>query len=74
MAQQGKLVCLSGGSLVDNAWAAPGAHGCGGKLFEGIVDEAVNKELGLPAAAGNNTVALNGNLEEAVAEAVKASE
>jgi hypothetical protein len=72
--EEGNLVRLTGGSLVDNAWAAPGAHGCGGKLFEGIVDEAVNKELGLPAAAGNNTAILSGSLEEAVAEAVKASE
>ncbi len=72
--EEGNLVRLSGGSLVDNAWAAPGAHGCGGKLVEGIVDEAVNKELGLPAAAGNNTAILNGTLEEAVAAAVKASE
>jgi len=72
--EEGNLVRLTGGSLVDNAWAAPGAHGCGGKLFEGIVDEAVNKELGLPAAAGENTAILKGNLEEAVASAVKASE
>jgi hypothetical protein len=72
--EEGNLVRLTGGSLVDNTWAAPGAHGCGGKLFEGIVDEAVNKELGLPAAAGNNTAILDGNLEEAVAAAVKASE
>jgi len=72
--EEGNLVRLTGGSLVDNAWASPGAHGCGGKLFEGVVDEAVNKELGLPSAAGHNTAILNGNLEEAVAEAVKASE
>jgi hypothetical protein len=72
--EEGNLVRLSGGSLVDNAWASPGAHGCGGKLFEGLVDEAVNKELGLPSAAGHNTAILNGNLEEAVAAAVKASE
>jgi hypothetical protein len=72
--EAGALVRLSGGSLVDNAWAAPGAHGCGGHLLEGIVDEAVNAELGLPAAAGHNTAILNGKLEEASAAAVKASE
>jgi len=71
--EEGSLVRLSGGSLVDNAWASPAAHGCGGKLFEGVVDEAVNKELGLPSAAGHNTAILNGNLEEAAAAAVKAS-
>jgi hypothetical protein len=72
--EEGALVRLTGGSLVDNTWASPAAHGCGGKLFEGIVDEAVNKELGLPSAAGHNTAILNGSLEEASALAVKASE
>ncbi len=72
--EEGNLVRLTGGSLVDNAWASPAAHGCGGKLFEGVVDEAVNKELGLPSAAGHNTAILNGKLEEAEAAAVKASE
>ncbi len=70
----GALARLTGGSLVDNAWAAPGAHGCGGPLVEGIVDEAVNAELGIPAAAGHNTAILNGKLETAAAAAVKASE
>jgi len=70
----GALVRLTGSSLVDNAWAAPGAHGCGGFLLEGLIDPAVNAELGLPAAAGHNTAILNGQLESAAAEAVKASE
>lgn len=72
--EEGSLVRLIGGSLVDNAWAAPGAHGCGGPLVEGVVDAAVNAELGLPAAAGHNTAILSGKLEEAAAAAVKASE
>jgi hypothetical protein len=70
----GALTRLIGGSLVDNTWAAPGASGCGGKALEGIIDGAVNSELGLPAAAGHNTAILNGNLELAAAAAVKASE
>jgi len=70
----GELARLTGGSLVDNAFAAPGASGCGGPLVEGIVDPAVNAELGLPAAAGHNTAILNGKFETATAEAVKASE
>lgn len=65
---------LSGGSLVDNAWSAPGAHGCGGFLLEGLIDPAVNAELGLPSAAGHNTAILNGVLKIASAEAVRASE
>jgi hypothetical protein len=70
----GQLLTLTGGSLVDNAWAAPGASGCGGKALEGIVDPAVNAELGLPAAAGHNTAILNGDFKLASAKAVKASE
>jgi hypothetical protein len=73
--EEGNLVRLTGGSLVDNSFAAGGAHGCGTiKLFEGIVDEAVNAELGLPSAAGHNTAILNGSFEEAFAPAVRASE
>jgi len=70
----GRLTRLIGGSLVDNTWASPGASGCGGKALEGIIDPAVNAELGLPSAAGHNTAILTGNLELASAEAVKASE
>jgi hypothetical protein len=70
----GLLTRLIGGSLVDNAWAAPGASGCGGKALEGIIDPAVNSALGLPAAAGHNTAILTGNIELADAEAVRASE
>jgi len=72
--ERGQLVTLTGGSLVDNAWAAPGASGCGGKALEGIIDPAVNAELGLPAAAGHNTAILNGDFKLASAQAVKASE
>jgi hypothetical protein len=70
----GNLLVLSGGSLVDNAFAAPGAHGCGGIFLEGLIDPAINAELGLPSAAGHNTAILNGRLELAAAEAVRASE
>jgi hypothetical protein len=72
--EEGTLVVLSGGSLVDNSFSTSGAHGCGGILLEGLLDEAVNKELGLPSAAGHNTAILSGQLELASAEAVRASE
>jgi hypothetical protein len=72
--EEGTLVVLSGGSLVDNSFSAPGAHGCGGFLLEGLLDPAVNAELGLPSAAGHNTAILDGRLELASAEAVRASE
>jgi hypothetical protein len=67
------IVHLLGGSLVDNSFAAPEASGCGGSLSK-LIDPIVDAQFGLPAAAGHNAAILNGNLEEAVAEAVKASE
>jgi len=69
----GALLRLTGGSLVDNAFAAPGANGCGGVLSP-LVDPLVDSLLGVPAAAGHNTAILNGKLEQAAAAAVKASE
>jgi len=72
--EEGTLIVLTGGSLVDNSFSAPGAHGCGGFLLEGLIDPAVNAELGLPSAAGHNTAILDGRLELAAAEAVRASE
>jgi hypothetical protein len=67
------LITLNGGRLVNNSFAAPGAEGCGGFLSF-LIDPAVNAELGLPAAAGNNTAILQGKLSTANAEAVRASE
>jgi hypothetical protein len=67
------LIRLKNNTLVNNSFAAPGAEGCGG-IFSFLIDPAVNAELGVPAAAGNNTAVLNGTLETANAEAVRASE
>ena len=67
------LVVLSGGSLVDNAFAAPEATGCGAP-FSALVDKLVDSVFGVPAAAGHNTAILTGKLEDANAAAVKASE
>ncbi|HUB74443.1 MAG TPA: hypothetical protein VL979_10455 [Solirubrobacteraceae bacterium] len=67
------IVELLGGSLVDNAFAAPAAKGCGAP-FEGLVDSLVDSLLGVPSAAGHNTAILNGNLGEATSEGVLASE
>jgi len=69
----GLVTVLSGGSLVDNAFAAPEATGCGGFLSF-LIDPAVDAELGLPATAGHNTAVLNGSFSLAPAAAVKASE
>ena len=69
----GALVVLSGGSLVDNAFAAPEATGCGAP-FSSLVDKLVDSVFGVPAAAGHNTAILTGKLEEGYAPAVRASE
>jgi hypothetical protein len=71
--EEGLVTVLSGGSLVDNSFAAPEATGCGGFLSF-LIDPAVDAELGLPAAAGHNTAVLNGSFALAAAAAVKASE
>jgi len=72
------LIVIKKNSLVDNAFSAPTAEGCGEQilfgLFTGIVDSAVNSQLGLPSAAGHNTAVLNGQLENALGSAVLASE
>lgn len=69
----GALLRLLGGSLVDNAFSAPEATGCGAP-FSALVDKLVDATFGVPAPAGENTAILTGKLEDAAAAAVKASE
>lgn len=68
-----QLVIIKGNRVVDNAFSAPGAEGCGGS-FSSVINPLVNSLLGLPSAAGHNTAILEGSLQNATAEAVKASE
>ena len=49
--------------LVDNAWAAPGAQGCGG-LLSAVIDPIVNLSSGLPSSAGKNTAILENMVSE----------
>lgn len=71
--EEGDLLTISGDSLVDNSFAAPGATGCGG-LAAFLIDPLVNGKIGLPAAAGHNTAILNNTLKQASANAVRRSE
>jgi hypothetical protein len=71
--EAGTLITLSGGSLVNNSFAAPGASGCGG-IFSFFIDPLVNSLVGLPSPAGTNAAVLEGKLQTAEAEAVRASE
>jgi hypothetical protein len=68
---EGSFLELAGSSLVDNAYAAPRANGCGpGGLLTGAIDY----QLGLPSPSGTNTAVMNGSEALATAEAVRASE
>ena len=66
----GLILRLKGNKLVDNAWSAPGASGCGGPLVELLLDPVVNATAGLPAAAGKNTAILNNTISVAAAVSV----
>lgn len=60
---KGKLREFKGNTLVDNAWAAPAATGCGtSPLTEAVTTLLVNTAEGLPSAAGKNLAKLEGNL------------
>jgi hypothetical protein len=52
-----RVATLLGAELVENAWSAPAATGCGGVLAP-IVDPLVDASTGLPSPAGRNTVIL----------------
>jgi hypothetical protein len=45
---------FQGVKLVDNAWSAPEATGCGGWPAEYILDPIINASVGVPSAAGKN--------------------
>ncbi len=72
------LLILKNNTLVNNTFSAPDAEGCGSQIlfgiFTGLIDGAVDSEIGLPSASGHNTAILSGSQELATAEAVKGSE
>jgi hypothetical protein len=67
--EEGEIAELLGNELVDNAWSAPGAEGCGGAL-ELLVDPVINSQVGLPSPAGENTAILENTIAIALAESV----
>jgi len=58
-ADEGNIVFFENQKIVDNAFASPGANGCGG-LFSFLVDPFVNSILAVPSSAGHNTAILQG--------------
>lgn len=67
------LVTIEGGRLVNGTFAAPKTNGCGG-IFSFLVGPLVDEILGVPSASGKNTAILEGKLQDANANAVRASE
>jgi hypothetical protein len=68
-----EFIEVTGDKLVDNAFAAPAASGCGG-LLSFALDPIINAKLGLPSAAGHNTAIQNNTIKEATTVGVIASE
>jgi hypothetical protein len=69
--EEDEILELAGNELVENAWSAPEASGCGG-ILSFLVDPIINSELGLPAKAGVNTAILKNNIFAASAAGVNA--
>jgi hypothetical protein len=67
----GEIVHIVEGKLVDNSFAAPGVTGCG---IGGGADAAVNAASGLPSPAGHNATVLAGELTQAGKNAVEENE
>jgi hypothetical protein len=67
--EEEEIAQLTGTELVENDWSAPEASGCGGVLSF-LVDPVINAELGLPAAAGVNSVVLKDTIDIATSGAV----
>jgi len=67
--EEGRILVSHNARLVDNAWSAPGATGCGGALVELLLDPVINVSAGLPAASGKNTAVLVNTLNVASAVA-----
>ena len=65
-----RILKLTGTELVDNAWSAPAASGCGG-IFSFIIDPIVNASSGLPSAAGKNVARLQNTVLTTTSFAVK---
>lgn len=68
--EEGRILELNNVVLVDNAWSAPGASGCGG-IFSFIIDPIINASAGVPSAAGKNTAILKNQIFTASSLAVK---
>jgi hypothetical protein len=65
-----RILHLDGNELVDNAWSAPTASGCGG-ILSFLVNPIINAQIGLPVAAGKNVARLKNTVNETTSFALK---
>lgn len=68
-----EFISISRNMLVDNSFSAPAATGCGG-MYSFLIDRIIDRKIGLPSAAGSNTMILVSALDEATTVGVIASE
>jgi hypothetical protein len=68
--EEGSVLRLDGSELVDNAWSAPAASGCGG-ILSFLVNPIINGQIGLPSAAGKNSAVLKNTIYVGAAAAVR---
>jgi len=66
----GQVLRLDDAVIVDNAWSAPAAKGCGGVLLSALIDPVINAAAGLPAPAGTNTAILESTIHTTTAFAL----
>ena len=67
--EEGRILELKGAKLVDNAWSAPTASGCGG-ILSFLVTPIINAQLG-STVAGRNTAILNNTIFVGSAAAIR---
>jgi hypothetical protein len=67
--EKARILKLSENELVDNAWSAPGASGCGG-IISFLVNPIINSQLGT-TTAGHNTAILKNTVYETTSFALK---
>ena len=67
--EEGSVLRLKNAELVDNAWSAPAASGCGG-IISFLVTPIINTQLGT-TTAGHNTAILKNTVNVATAFAVR---
>jgi hypothetical protein len=69
LTDEGRILNITGTELVDNAWGAPKAAGCGG-ILGFLVNPIINAQLGT-ITAGHNTAILKNSITIATGPAVK---